>query len=264
MIGVVGFDGGYKSAVALAIPPEGLVAGEGEFAGGPEGTGACCNADNSCTDDITQFDCTSSGGTYQGDGTDCASVDCGGGGACCIDGECSILSAADCAASLGSYAGDGTTCGEVSCIGSCCSGCGDCQNISEADCGDVGGIWYGPDIGVFSCSPNPCLGGCCHSGVCSTETPDNCIGSGGTYLGAVAVGVDYCSTFGNPCPEGDNPGCCEIGGFCVGGFFSETDCGLAGGSWSPINICREPDELECCHYPFTVPSVFNDPFFQNN
>ncbi len=123
MLGVVGFDGGYKSAVALAIPPEGLVAGEGEFAGGePEGTGACCNADNSCTDGLTQFDCTSSGGIYQGDGTDCASVVCAGvAGACCVGTDCSVITADACAGIGGTYQGDGTGCDPNPCVlPSCC------------------------------------------------------------------------------------------------------------------------------------------------
>ncbi len=85
MLGVVGFDGGYRSAVALAIPPEGLVAGEGEFAGGGgEGFGACCYNDGTCDSPITEFDCTSAMGTYQGDGTDCGSVTCTG--VCCEPG----------------------------------------------------------------------------------------------------------------------------------------------------------------------------------
>jgi hypothetical protein len=40
----------------------------------PEPTGACCLADGSCLDSLTSAQC---GGTWQGDGTSCAFVDCG-------------------------------------------------------------------------------------------------------------------------------------------------------------------------------------------
>ncbi len=112
MVGIVGFDGGYRPAVALALPPNELTSDEGEQeGGGPEDqTGACCNQDGSCNDDVTEFDCTSSGGIFQGVGTRCVEVTCepfSPTGACCVDGACSITTEADCG---GIYLGDGTTC----------------------------------------------------------------------------------------------------------------------------------------------------------
>ncbi len=167
MIGVVGFDGGYKSAVALALPPEGLVAGEGEFAGGePEGTGACCNADNSCTDGLTQFDCTSSGGIYQGDGTDCASVDCGGPpvtGACCIDGECSITTGDGCS---GIYQGDGTDCDPNPCLSGACCISGQCSILTAADCATASGFYQGDGT---TCDSIICA--LCNGCYCSISSP---------------------------------------------------------------------------------------------
>ena len=51
-------------------------------------TGACCFLDGTCVDGVTEDDCGFQGGTYQGDGSDCASVDCPelcgpGAGDCC-------------------------------------------------------------------------------------------------------------------------------------------------------------------------------------
>ncbi len=39
-------------------------------------TGACCFADGSCTDGLTGGECGTNGGTYQGDNTTCATVEC--------------------------------------------------------------------------------------------------------------------------------------------------------------------------------------------
>ncbi len=39
-------------------------------------TGACCNANGSCTNAVTQSACTGGGGTYQGDNVTCGSVSC--------------------------------------------------------------------------------------------------------------------------------------------------------------------------------------------
>ena len=50
--------------------------------GGGDPTGACC-VDFTCQDAYTEADCTGMGGSYQGDGSDCADVDCGGGGGDC-------------------------------------------------------------------------------------------------------------------------------------------------------------------------------------
>jgi LPXTG-motif cell wall-anchored protein len=38
--------------------------------------GACCYPDGTCSDSLTQAECEAQGGTYMGDGTDCAHVDC--------------------------------------------------------------------------------------------------------------------------------------------------------------------------------------------
>lgn len=115
MVGIVGFDGGYRPAVALALPPDELGSDEGEEEGGeppPDETGACCNPDGSCDDGVTEFDCTKSGGTFQGVGTDCSDATCPTEptGACCVDADCSIETEGDCTGMGGIYQGDNTTC----------------------------------------------------------------------------------------------------------------------------------------------------------
>jgi len=42
-----------------------------------DATGACCIADG-CSDDQTEYSCTSEGGTYQGDRTECTEDTCSG------------------------------------------------------------------------------------------------------------------------------------------------------------------------------------------
>ncbi len=254
MLGVVGFDGGYKSSVALAIPPEGLVAGEGEFR--PAGAGACCNADNSCTDGLTQFDCTSSGGTYQGDGTDCASVDCGGvTGACCIDGVCSILSESDCFAFCGMYQGDGTICETSPCGGACCmfdgiDFTGVCNMVSDsAACILLGGIYQGDGTlcvyvnGVYSC-----LGACCEGDdSCNLATGFNCSTGGGGFQAYQTICSNCLDPLGS-CGGGSVTGC---------EYVTESECDDLGGTlWSAFVPCAPTD----CGGP----SMFSDPFFQNN
>jgi hypothetical protein len=81
--------------------------------------GACCYPDGSCSDYQFQAQCEAEGGTYMGDGTNCAEVECvvQPQGACCYpDGSCSDNSTqAECEAEGGIYMGDFTTCAEVEC-----------------------------------------------------------------------------------------------------------------------------------------------------
>jgi LPXTG-motif cell wall-anchored protein len=53
----------FAPTVVWSLPPGGCV-------------GACCHPDGTCSDNITQAECEDQGGTYMGDGTDCAQVDC--------------------------------------------------------------------------------------------------------------------------------------------------------------------------------------------
>ncbi len=53
------------------------------------GTGACCFTTGSCAD-LTQDDCLAVVGSFQGDGTDCASIGCPQPGACCLPDDTCI------------------------------------------------------------------------------------------------------------------------------------------------------------------------------
>ncbi len=50
---------------------------------GSVATGACCESDNSCTEDTLQLDCEAGGGVWQGADTTCTPDPCGAVGACC-------------------------------------------------------------------------------------------------------------------------------------------------------------------------------------
>ena len=81
--------------------------------------GACCYPDGSCSDDQFQAECEAQGGTYMGDLTTCAEVECvvQPQGACCYpDGSCADdLTQAECEAQGGTYMGDLTICAGVEC-----------------------------------------------------------------------------------------------------------------------------------------------------
>ncbi len=78
---------------------------------GTQPAGACCNPDNTCSDNVVEAACESAGGVYRGDGSICAAVSCGG--ACCFgDATCAITSRANCLQSYGSYL-DGGVCADL-------------------------------------------------------------------------------------------------------------------------------------------------------
>ncbi len=80
--------------------------------------------------------------------------DCGGAGACCIFGLCSILSSDDCASAFGQYFGDGTDCDPDPCteLGCCLYGGGQfCDTTTHSFCDTIpGSTWGGGD---FFCWP---------------------------------------------------------------------------------------------------------------
>ncbi len=90
-----------------------------------------------------------------------------GGGACCIDGECSILSADDCASGGGNYLGDDTTCEDVDCTTGGCCFCGDCGQLTEDGCVPFGGQWHGyGTVCLGVCAPDLYAGDCLCDGCC--------------------------------------------------------------------------------------------------
>ena len=84
--------------------------------GGTVDIGACCLPNDSCVDSQSTTNCSNQSGTFQGDGTTCAQVNCTTSGACCLpDSTCVDSDAANCSAQSGDYKGDFTDCGDYSC-----------------------------------------------------------------------------------------------------------------------------------------------------
>ncbi|MGP1346182.1 MAG: hypothetical protein ACTS3F_05875 [Phycisphaerales bacterium] len=127
-------------------------------------TGACCLPDATCVDGQSIPDCDALGGTFQGDGSECATTECVAGGCgapdagdCCVangtpfcnDAECcEQICAADpfcCDTSWdGICAGAAAAeCAVCNLPGACCLAFGECQDLSEIECDALGGIFQG-------------------------------------------------------------------------------------------------------------------------
>ena len=167
--------------------------------GGGDGTGACC-VGTECADDLSSDECSTFGGTYQGDDSSCNSTDCGGGGGECPDGW------------------------SQDCQGTCFP-----NEVFDAWLGDGycdDGTYIPYDYGCDECPPGVgmylnCDEFSCDNGDCPAES---CGGGGGDGTGACCVGTecaddlssDECSTFGGTY-QGDDSSC------------NSTDCGGGGG-----------------------------------
>lgn len=169
-------------------------------------TGACCLSDGSCSI-FTSSSCASSNGTYQGDGSACASVSCPQpSGACCFSGgSCSLLTAASCASETGTYQGNNVACGPTTCPlpqGACCLGANVCQINTQPACESAGGSYQGNGS---SCDPTPCpveLGACCTGGATCVLTPSASSCPSGIWAGFGTT----CNVSGNritPCCYAD-------------------------------------------------------------
>jgi hypothetical protein len=78
-------------------------------------TGACCLPNGSCIQ-VSSAACSGSGGSYQGDGTLCGSVQCPQPptGACCLlTGICTQMTQAACRAANGVFGGNNSACGSI-------------------------------------------------------------------------------------------------------------------------------------------------------
>ncbi|MDG2423185.1 MAG: hypothetical protein P8M22_04330 [Phycisphaerales bacterium] len=82
-------------------------------------------------------------------------------GACCVDDNCSVVTAADCSAAGGNYLGDDSNCDNDPCggggdpTGACCI-TNSCSILTADECNDFSGSYLGDNT---SCAGDPCGGG---------------------------------------------------------------------------------------------------------
>ncbi|MCH2133386.1 MAG: S1 family peptidase [Phycisphaerales bacterium] len=127
-------------------------------------------------------------------------------GACCLDGSpCLDLLESECSDAGGTYQGEGTDCAGQPCVtpptGACCTGLGlTCEQITQDACTLANGTWQGEGT---SCVPNPCefappTGACCTGSTCVELNQDDCSVAGGNYLGDGTLCESQTCT--PPCP----------------------------------------------------------------
>ncbi|MCK4657977.1 MAG: hypothetical protein KAV82_00510 [Phycisphaerae bacterium] len=220
---------------------------QGAFTGVIVHEGACCHDDGTCTEGDPDG-CFAFGGTYLGDGTNCAAVDCLG--ACCFwTGGCYVFSPDDCATAEGTLQGLGTDCGELTCppsgLGACCHPDESCTVETPADCSAAGGIHRG--VGM-SCEAADCttpVGACCHSdGTCAEGSPAHCAATGGAYMGdgticTSATCEGACCYSDGGCLDLSEPVCAVTAGSFKG---SGTDCASTDCPVLPTGACCYADE----------------------
>jgi hypothetical protein len=204
------------------------------------GVGACCQTDGTCQVEATS-NCTGAGGTYQGDGTSCATVNCPvPNGACCFtNGSCLSRTQASCTSLGGTWLGGGTTCSGTSCpTGACCFANGTCQALTSSACTSQGGTFHGVGVACANANcPQP-TGACCTgTGGCDLLSHADCTTIGGTWLGAG-------STCASCTPTG---ACCTSGNGCD--LLTQADCTTIGGAWrganTPCTQCQPACYANC-------------------
>jgi hypothetical protein len=80
-------------------------------------TGACCLGGVCSGSPGTPMQCAVAGGSYAGDGTNCATADCSSGACCNANHTCSIALGSVCTTTGGTYQGAGSTCATATCPG---------------------------------------------------------------------------------------------------------------------------------------------------
>ncbi len=184
-----------------AVTVDDLLTVIGAFGDDCRPRGACCFGLAGCDEEVLEDDCT---GDWLGAGSICA--DCHAGACCFIDGSCTEGGPADCQVAGGTYAGDGIDCASANCPqpapGACCISPTDCiDGLFPADCADFGGSFMGNDTtcGTVSCGWEGCPTGATDEGVpCQEDTADpNADPNGGMNVdppsfGAIANGESIC------------------------------------------------------------------------
>jgi hypothetical protein len=149
--------------------------------------GACCTPNGSCTT-ANRPVCTGMGGTFQGAFTDCEPNECPQPrGACCFDDErvCTVQTPMNCQAAGGTYEGDDTICEPDPCERACCRPDGQCNQLDETTCTEMGGTFFAEHIcdpKVFICPIE--IGACCQGPSCTGGLSQKvCGAAGGIFQG---------------------------------------------------------------------------------
>lgn len=200
--------------------------------------GACC-VGGECVDGVTETDCTTLGGTWQGS-IECNAADCSQEGACCIasTGGCLHLSPADCALVGGIFQGLDTDCDTITCfpVGACCLANGSCMDGTSPDnCAALGGTFQGDTTACAAIScPEP-EGACCLvNGSCIALSASDCAIVAGSWAG---INTDCNDENGNG--QADS---CES--TCAADLDSDGEVGFPDllqllSLWGPCTDCQE-------------------------
>jgi hypothetical protein len=200
--------------------------------GCPGPTGACCNGEGECTDDVTEKDCQGKGMTWF-EGQSCVEVTCPILGACCsADGiGCSENLTYEQCSAPGFQWHPNQACEDIECInqfGPCCRPDGTCSVMIFEECAALGGNWWPP---AYTCNDTNCdRGACCVAGTCTEVTEAECQQQGGTFFGTQT----FCGSVS--CPQ-----CCAC---CLPDFTcvtvaTEAECAAQQGTYVPGFTCSQ-------------------------
>lgn len=205
--------------------------------GGPA-VGACCVGTNCSL--LTQAECQSAGGTWQGAGTTCQGTVCQptGNVPCCFvsTGGCVNLSYANCVAAGGIPGPVGQTCAGYTCFpsGACCKLDGTCSVMSPEDCAQINGTYQGngTTCGGVNCPP-PQGASCFPNGFCLVLAEADAVAAGATWKGA-----------GTTCADINGNGTADIceaiqGDINGDGHVNGADIGLLIGAWGTSNAAAD-------------------------
>ena len=192
--------------------------------GRPGSSGGHGGSGNLCNPTMNEVQCVNAGGTYQGDGVSCRSVNCPqpppATGACCFAlGVCAQVTRGQCVTQGGTYHGDRSDCATTLCPGAPRGACclptpggnghgppvGQCTHLPQVLCVQRGGVYQGDNTSCrnVSCPPPPLpTGACCIAGVCTQTDLRTCQTQSGTYMG----NNTSCTT--TPCPGALRGACC--------------------------------------------------------
>ncbi len=233
------------------------------------GLGACCVPNVGCISDLSEVVCQGSPGTvFQGEGTDCGSLEKGCLGDCCADFGClEGLPPEHCTDWPGGvFLEYGQSCNadppDVSCDevsgSACCLLSGACVMVSsEGACVSLNENWNwkpGVDCAEFSCPHPDAVGACCLPGEeCAEVTSSACASAGGIYHGdETSCAAGLCLVVGACCLDDvcavvSEPVCVTSGGVYHGdGVLCDPDpCGKPSGACCIGQTCTIQTAQDC-------------------